>query len=229
MNARLMFGAALFAVVFATGCRHKKVTISVVANVVQANPDPLKIRQASGNFKVTWKFPASAPWLVQFLDDSPCGSVHVLQSGGTETCAIDLGGLVYPSYKYYALSGPYISADPQIYHKPTVTKGKPLPPSSPKPTVVCLNLANGSPMDCNGGTTIISTVMVSKGDDIYWTPNNGWEITIAQGVCGDGGAVTKISSANAYCSVSKTAASSTYMYTVVLNQQQHGPFYVKVN
>ncbi len=227
MNARLMFGAALFAVVFATGCRHKEVKISLVGNVVKANPDQLKIRQATGNYKVTWKFPASTPWLVQFLDDTPCGSVHIFQSGGTQTCTIDLGGLTYPSYKYWALSGPYISADPQIYHKPTVTKGK-QPPNSPKPAVVCLNLANGSPADCNNGTAM-NTVVVSKGDDIYWTPNNGWQITIAQGVCGDGGAVTMISSANAYCSVSKTAASSTYMYTVVLNQQQHGPFYVRVN
>ena len=192
------------------------------------NADPLTIRQATGKYQVTWKFPTSDPWLVQFLDDTPCGSVHILQSGGTETCKIDLGGLTDPSYKYWALSGQYISADPQIYHKPTVTKGKPLPPASPKPAVWCLNLANGSPADCNNGTAM-ATVVVSKGDDILWKPNNGWQITIAQGVCGDGGAVTKISSANGYCSVSKTAASSTYMYTFVLNQQQHGPFYVQVN
>ena len=47
MNARLMFGAALFAVVFATGCRHKEITVSVVGNVAHA--DPLTIRKPLGS------------------------------------------------------------------------------------------------------------------------------------------------------------------------------------
>lgn len=93
--------------------------------------------------------------------------------------------------------------------------------------VVCLNLTSGSPADCKTGTPV-NTVMVSKGDDIYWQPNNGWAITIAQGVCGNGGTETMITSAEAYCSVSTTAASTMYQYTVKLNNQMYGPFYVQV-
>lgn len=228
MNARLTFGTTVLAVVFATGCG-KTVTITVNSdNSVKADPDPLVLTEASGNVKVTWKFPASSPWLIQFLDDTPCGSVHILQNGGTKTCTIDVGTLTQATYKYYALSGPYISADPQIYHMPTQGQptGRPKQPSK-APTVVCLNLTSGSPTDCKTGTPV-NTVMVSKGDDIYWQPNNGWVISIAQGVCGDGGTETMITSAEAYCSVSTTAASSMYMYTVMLNNQMHGPFYVQV-
>jgi len=225
-----MLGAAVFAAVFATGCGYK-VTIKVNNGAVTADPDPLNITQNSGTTKVTWKFPASSPWLVQFLDDTPCGSVHILQNSGTKTCTIDVGALSKPSYKYYALSGPYISGDPQIYHMPTTGQGASTAstaPASKAPTVTCLDLTSGSPTDCKGGTTIISPVMVSPGDDIYWQPNNGWQITIDMGVCGEGGTVTKITSDDAYCSVSKTAAASSYKYTVMLNGKTYGPFLVQV-
>jgi len=101
-------------------------------------------------------------------------------------------------------------------------------PASKAPTVTCLDLTSGSPTDCKGGTTIISPVMVSHGDDIYWQPKNGWQITIDMGVCGEGGTVIKITSDDPYCSVSKTAAASSYKYTVMLNGQTYGPFLVQV-
>jgi hypothetical protein len=226
MKTQLMFGAAILAVIALTGCRTYKVTIKDNNGVVTASPDPVTITQNSGTVKVVWKAENPGPWLVDFLVDTPCSGLHVFQNGGTTVCVIDMSQYAGPTYKYYAIAGQHVSADPQIYHMPT--QGQPTTekqPTGKAPTVVCVNLPNGSPQFCDSNTAE-DPVKASKGNIIYWQPDNGWTITIAAGVCGDGGTQTKISSSSGYCVV--TGSNGTYQYSVMLNNNTYGPFSVQV-
>jgi plastocyanin len=219
MKTKLMLSAIVFASVFTTGC-HYFVLVKVDGSTVTAHK-----RKVNNGDTVSWIFPSS-PWLVQFLDDSPCGnggSVHVIQSGATETCTI--GDLSKGTYKYYAIALPNISADPQIYHNPTFFKpAKPKPTTTAAPTLVCLNLASSPPSSCSTATKVY------PGDDVYWEPIKGnWTITIDPGICGDGGTQTTITSAQGICSVGSTAMPSTYSYTVVMNGYSPGPYQIQVS
>jgi hypothetical protein len=223
MKTQLMFGAAILAVAALTGCDYK-VKIKDTGGMVDADPHQVNISENSGTVKVIWKAENPGPWLVDFLDDTPCtGALHIFQNGGTTVCDIDMSTYVGPTYKYYAIAGQHVSADPQIYHMPT--QGQPTTERQPgkAPTVICVDLPNGSPLYCDSAMAQ-DPVNASKGNIIFWKPDNGWTITIAAGVCGT---QTMISSTSGYCPV--TGSNGTYQYSVKLsNNNTYGPFSVKV-
>jgi len=228
MKMQLMFGAVILAVIALTGCDYR-VTIEDNNGKVTANKDPVKITQKKGTARVIWTAKPAGPWLVDFLDATPCtGGLHIFQNGGTAVCVIELDKYVDTTYKYWAIAGKDVSADPQIYHMPT--QGQPTTgrqPTGRAPTVVCVDLPNGSPLYCDSPTAQ-DPVKASKGNIVYWKPGNGWTITIAAGLCGDGGTQTMISSSSPYCPV--TASQGSYAYSVKLNNNNnpYGPFSVQV-